>query len=751
MNCNLYTQGRRAAERKDDTVENEQMLEQKKLDEFLQVINENLKELREKKKEVDQEKKELYDAYMEGDVELYSSLMVSSTMQDHVNHSITANESALEKTHFGRIDYLDQEKGEQYRLYIGKHGITKNATDIVIMDWRAAAASIYYEGTTGACSYRTPQGKTIPIRLDLKRTFDIDGPVLNGFYDSDTAANDELLIKYLAKNKDVVLGEIVATIQQEQNTIIRERPNRSMIVQGVAGSGKTTVAVHRISYILYNFSDRYDPSEICIIGSNDILLNYIASGLPSLDVYNTKQYRMEKLFEYSIGAYLPKKYEIIPTSVQESSELRLKSSFAFVQAIEHWTRDEESRIIPTEEVRDKGYTFLSQESIDQYCRYFANRSIVSKMENLNTRLAAAIKLEMDGEDANVRKEMLKKYKKHFSKNYKKRSLVQLYLDFLSSLEEHLAKATEDANTTEDANENSANLMSSITWSEWKKRVKKGFFDCYDLAAMALLAHGWLDEGDDDEFAQMYIDEAQDYGVAVYYVMKKRMPKTVFMIMGDVSQNINYDSGMNDWEELRQIMLPDAKDPSNENLQGRFYTLCKSYRNTIEISNFAAQILDRSRFKTYPIEPIVRHGSPVGIWKENDENAMTMRVQTLIEQLTKEDYKTIALICRDEDEAAHLKALTNRMSETGNEVTDRTINTATAGTIADTTITVLPLALTKGLEFDAVILYNPNEERYADSDRDAKLLYVAVTRTLHELHIVYTGELCKLLSDCPTQS
>ena len=119
-------------------------------------------------------------------------------------------------------------------------------------------------------------------------------------------------------------------------------------------------AVHRISYILYNFSDRYDPSEICIIGSNDILLNYIASGLPSLDVYNTKQYRMEKLFEYLIGAYLPKKYEIIPTLVQESSELRLKSSLAFVQTIERWTRDEESRIIPTEEVRDKSYTFLSR-------------------------------------------------------------------------------------------------------------------------------------------------------------------------------------------------------------------------------------------------------------------------------------------------------------------------------------------------------------------------------------------------------
>ena len=276
--------------------------------------------------------------------------------------------------------------------------------------------------------------------------------------------------------------------------------------------------------------------------------------------------------------------------------------------------------------------------------------------------------------------------------------------------------------------------------------------------MALLAHGWLDEGDDDEFAQMYIDEAQDYGVAVYYVIKKRMPKTAFMIMGDVSQNINYDSGMNDWEELRQIMLPDSKDPSNEGLRGRFYTLCKSYRNTIEISNFAAQILDRSSFKTYPIEPIVRHGSPVGIWKENDGTAMTMRVQALIEQLKKEDYKTIALICRDEDEAARLKALTNCVSDTGNEAVDCTTDSVTDGAIADTsadiiagiTVTVLPLALTKGLEFDAVILYNPNEECYADSERDAKLLYVAVTRALHELHIVYAGELCKLLSDCPTQ-
>lgn len=673
-------------------MEKEQLLEQKKLEEFLQVIKENLRELGVRKEEVDRETKELYDAYMEGDTELYSSLMVSSTLQDHVNRSIAAHQSALEKTHFGRIDYLDRESGEKYRLYIGKHGITRNTTEVMIMDWRAAASSIYYEGTTGECSYRTPQGKEIPIRLDLKRTFDIEGEVLRGFYDSDTAANDELLIRYLAKNKDVVLGEIVATIQQEQNQIIRERHNRSMIVQGVAGSGKTTVAVHRISYILYNFSDRYDPSEICIIGSNDILLNYIASGLPSLDVYNTKQYRMEQLFEYLVGSYLPRRYGIIPASMQPGTQLRMKSSLAFVKLIEVWTKKEEERILPTEEVKENGRIFLSQESIDQYRKLFAGRSIVSKMDNLNGRLAAAIKLEMDGEEPPVRKAMRKKYRKHFSENYKKRSLPQLYMDFLL-----------EAQTAGD--------MEGIDVAEWIGQIKKGYYDCYDMAAMALLAHGWLDEGDDDEFAQMYIDEAQDYGAAVYYVLKMRMPKTVFMIMGDVSQNINYDSGMNDWKELRSEVLNDPQDV--------FYTLCKSYRNTIEISNYAAQILERSSFETYPIEPIVRHGNPVGIWQEPDLEAVRRRTEELIGQLKGQDYQTIALICRDEEEAKALEGL-------------------------DDKVTVLPLALTKGLEFDAVVLWNPSRERYSNSDRDAKLLYVAVTRALHELHLVFAGELCELL-------
>ena len=120
------------------------------------------------------------------------------------------------------------------------------------------------------------------------------------------AANDELLVKYLSQNKEAVLGDIIATIQKEQNEIIRDTPFKNIIVQGVAGSGKTTVALHRISYILYNYEDRYKPSEFCIVGSSDTLLNYISSGLPELEVNHVRQMRMDVFFALFDGKSMEK-------------------------------------------------------------------------------------------------------------------------------------------------------------------------------------------------------------------------------------------------------------------------------------------------------------------------------------------------------------------------------------------------------------------------------------------------------------
>ena len=144
------------------------------------------------------------------------------------------------------------------------------------------------------------------------------------------AANDELLIKYLSQNKEAVLGDIIATIQKEQNEIIRDIPFKNIIVQGVAGSGKTTVALHRISYLLYNYEDRYKPSEFCIVGSSDMLLNYISSGLPELDVNHVSQMRMDVFLPYLMGNAWKKKYKIMP----DDAMAPVKSKLPFIKKLD---------------------------------------------------------------------------------------------------------------------------------------------------------------------------------------------------------------------------------------------------------------------------------------------------------------------------------------------------------------------------------------------------------------------------------
>ena len=201
-------------------------------------------------------------------------------------------------------------------------------------------------------------------------------------------------------------------------------------------------------------------------------------------------------------------------------------------------------------------------------------------------------------------------------------------------------------------------------------------------------------------------------------------------MGDVTQNINYDSGMNDWETLRNAVFDPVKD--------RFYTLAKSYRNTVEISEYASRVLKKCTFKTYDIEPIIRHGKPVSITKAEDELQMVHEVTDIVKTARQSGYDTIAIICRSVEETLTVKDALKPYVELQHVEEDIEEMTFTNG------IMVLPIHMTKGLEFDAVILWNPDDENYMVGDEDAKLLYVAITRALHELYVVYKGRLSGLL-------
>lgn len=237
---------------------------------------------------------EMLAHYHDNDAEVYTILSNTVTMHDHMKWALERNAKALNKPYFGRIIFHDEALDKEESIYIGKGGIAQDATHQAVVDWRAPVANAYYESNLGKCSYAAPGDVQIEIDLKLKRTYEIEEGKLLDYFDSEVVANDELLTKYLAKNKQAVLNEIVATIQKEQNEIIRKSPYHNIIVQGVAGSGKTTVAMHRISFILYNYADRFRPNDFYIVGSNRILLNYITSVLPDLDVHGIRQMTMEQ-------------------------------------------------------------------------------------------------------------------------------------------------------------------------------------------------------------------------------------------------------------------------------------------------------------------------------------------------------------------------------------------------------------------------------------------------------------------------
>ena len=270
--------------------------EEKYLNQTLDIVKRNVENYESEIREMSDQIEEMLQHYHDNDVEVYTQMSNTVTMRDHMQSALKRNQRATKKPYFGRIDFLDETLQKEETLYIGRGGIAKDTTHQVVVDWRAPVANAYYENGLGECSYHAPDGRELPIRLDLKRTYEIDNGRLLDYFDTEVIANDELLTKYLAKNKQAVLGEIIATIQKEQNDIIRKTPYHNIIVQGVAGSGKTTVAMHRISFILYNYAERFRPEDFYIVGSNRILLEYITGVLPDLDVYGIRQMTMEQLF-----------------------------------------------------------------------------------------------------------------------------------------------------------------------------------------------------------------------------------------------------------------------------------------------------------------------------------------------------------------------------------------------------------------------------------------------------------------------
>ena len=680
--------------------------EEKRLKHTLEIAQRKVDANRQSVQALAEELHAMQEEFDENDKEAQTLWHNADARFKFVNQDLRRAEQARKKPYFGRIDFRDKKLKKDEVYYIGRSVIADNPAEPEVIDWRAPIASVYYDAALGDVSYSVKGEGKYDIILSRKRTYEIENDELKDFYDSDVVANDELLTKYLARNKKAVLGEIIATIQQEQNEVIRKKPQHNMIVQGAAGSGKTTVAMHRISYILYNYEQEFAAEDFYIVGSNQVLLNYITGVLPELNVYGVSQMTMEQLFVRLLYEDWDRSYQIRPVIKGETPAV--KGTLAWFKELENFCLRYEYRAIPREDVviEKTGKVLLDRATITRLLKETRDLSRADKISRLTDYLMARLENELSGKYysyTQAEKQKLKHYyETYFGKREWKGSVAELYEQFMKEEQEKGFPVT----------------------------MPEGGYDVYDLAAMAYLYKRIKEDKVIREAGHVVIDEAQDFGMMAYASLKYCLSKCTYTIMGDVAQNISDRYGLNDWTELRKLMLPGEFD--------YFGVLQKSYRNTVEISEFATDILYHGSFPVYPVEPIIRHGEPVTVKKCADFMEQVTQAEQTIRKWQSKGLDTIAVVCIDEAEAQEVTAALRGSVE---------LNTGDAGKweIGEG-VMVLPLKYTKGLEFDAVLIFNASEKDYPVEDGYVKQLYVAATRALHELTVLYRGKLTGLIAD-----
>lgn len=657
--------------------------------------------------------------------------------------------TSVNKPYFARIDFTSDEDGKVSTVYIGKNGVIKN-TDIIVTDWRAPISSLYYDAEIGRCSFEAPNG-TISGNMSLKRQFEIELGELQEYFDVDLVSNDELLQKYLNSNNDARLKSIVSTIQKEQNDVIRKKIFDNIIIQGVAGSGKTTVALHRIAYLVYNYMKTIKQNQYLVIGPNPVFLKYIKSVLPDLDVSSVEQCTFEQFaqmyIDENISVNSSDKKVIDNIEGKNNSDVdKFKCSIKYKKMIDKFLKIYfysitskplmlgNFEVIPqnimreifegTEEVYSKDLNNKIEITIDRLCKYIENNYdfITSRYNNYSFELFKNVQTD---EEKNKMRNMFSKDRAELSKNCRsilrkyfnksKVSTIKLYKLFISSINDY-----------DIYNYNNISELKRKT----QKNIKNNSYDFEDLSALIYIKTALGLNKNYERIKHTVIDEAQDLGEFNFYVLKESLPASTFSIFGDLAQSIYDYRGINNWNEVNEVMFSGNGEIVNFN---------KSYRTTAEIMESADDVLDSIGLSRSDM--VVRHGNPVQVSEIEDVNNIPEYIAEKICEYKEKGYKTIAVISKTD-------LLSNYINKALKMFGINIPNVTANDDLIDEKFRVCTISnqLAKGLEFDAVILNNANEEIYSsNSSLDMKLLYVALTRALHELDIVYSGTITKPLS------
>ncbi|CAM3502188.1 MULTISPECIES: RNA polymerase recycling motor HelD [Paenibacillus] len=694
----------------------------------------------------------------------------------------------LPSPYFGRVDFLEDGLNGSEQIYIGVSSfVDENGLTFLVYDWRSPIASLYYDHSPGAASYDTPVGR-ITGTMELKRQYQIQDGQLRRMFDASVTIGDELLQQMLAKGADSQMKSIVSTIQKEQNAIIRNDHSRLLIVQGAAGSGKTSAALQRVAYLLYKNRDSLKADQIVLFSPNQMFNSYVSSVLPELGEENMQQTTFQEYLEYWLGSSFQvedpfSQIEYVLTAQSTPNDearlqgMKYKASEAFMKALQNYAQwlGREGMLFNGIRFRDR-VLITAEQMRSQFYGYDTSLSLANRVDLLQKWILKELSL-LDRKELGaswVEEELHyldnEHYAEVFSELHKEREVLDIAEHYAVVREKISNKRREDEGDFDFAEREEDLLRQRIVKASFKpirKSVKRfSFIDVHGLYTQLFIDEAayrektnevdipvlWseickqtsdklekfeifyedatpylylkeLIEGvrTNTEIRHVFIDEGQDYSPFQYEYLKKLFPRARMTVLGDFGQAIFTQS----------TNLQDAESPLFR-LYGETETclirLVRSYRSTREIVEFTKELLS----DVSEIVPFERSGPKPLLVKVEDGEMRDIRVLKDIAALKAEGFESIAVITKTAAESrSAFESLRKHGGEALQLITKET-ETFEKGAM------VIPVYLAKGVEFDAVLIYEASPHAYGQ-DNHRKLLYTACTRAMHQLLLYTTGD------------
>lgn len=675
-----------------------------------------------------------------------SALQAQTFTYTELAKRISKYEKMLDSPYFARIDFTEQGYDDTDKIYIGLFNLMDEEThDIKVYDWRAPISSVYYRNELGPVEYKAPAG-IIKGTITLKRQYKITKGEMEYFFDSNINILDEMLMEALSQNMTSKMKTIVETIQKQQDLIIRDLENDLLVVQGVAGSGKSSVALHRIAFLMYQgLNYKLSANNIIVISPNPLFSKYISNVLPELGEDNINEFTFENIFFKLYESRLSVKTKsenfeniICAATEEERNFLRsyneFKGSKTFKEILDRFVYYFEHKMIKFEDVYFNGEFLETKQLLKSFLLSGKlNMPTAKKLKIMENRIIEKLHERKLSRRSKIEKAVVKLNQHEFeSKSFTRMLAAKETASFINNLHNFTEFDCFELYKTLFENRKIFNAVSkglilpeniekiiNFTNQSLQDRYNIPYADGMGLVYLKIKA-----EGCDlfRDIKQVVVDEAQDYYPLHYHILKNLYRDARFTVVGDVNQSVEKKSDVSIYDDIIEIF---GFEKNNK------VFLNKSYRSSYEISKFSSKLLEEGTYTEY--------------FKRNEEEPEIIQCKTTDELDNKlikdiENYKsqglnTVAIICKNRKTAADLYF--RIAGRTKVKLVDYLEEQSITGTI------IVPVYLAKGLEFDAVMVYGTDNKTY-NTNYDKKLLYIACTRALHRLSLYYTGKITRYL-------